>query len=202
MAPRETRANLNSRIRFTLKITLTDTRPSIWRRLVVPADITLLCLHNVIQAAMGWSNSQLHYFADKRGKFYTTTRQAGAVSDGQRTRLKTIFRTTGDWVRYVYDCGVSWEHTVELEVIGDVTGRAGRVECIAGQRRCPPEDCGGTANFAKLLAALAGKKRRTPSRRGIGEPSQGFFHGWLEGPFTPEGFDQAVVNSALRRLKL
>lgn len=193
---------MNPQIHFTLKITLIDTQPTIWRRLVVPADITLFCLHNVIQAAMGWSNSHLHYIADKRGKFYTTNRQAGSASDGQRAKLETIFPAPGDWVRYVYDCGVPWEHTVELEVIGDATERSWRAECIGGQRCCPPEDCGGTDNFAKLLEALAAKKRRPQHLIENAGHSQGFFHGWLEGPFQPEVFDRSFVNSALRRLRL
>ena len=201
-AVRETYANMNPKLVFTLKITLTDTQPVIWRRLVVPADITLLGLHHVIQAAMGWSNAHLHYFADKHGKFYTPTRPAGAVSDGSRTQLRTIFRTTGDWVRYVYDCGVAWEHTVELEVIGDARQRSRRAECVGGQRRCPPEDCGGPGSFAQLLEALAVKKRPTRSRLGINGRSQSFFQGWLEGPFKPEAFNRSRVNSTLRCLRV
>ena len=193
---------MNPKLVFTLKITLTDTQPSIWRRLVVPADITLLRLHHVIQAAMGWSNSHLHYFADKHGKFYTPTRPAGALSDGGRTKLGTIFRTTGDWVRYVYDCGVAWEHTVELEVVGDAGQRSRRAECVAGQRRCPPEDCGGPGSFAQLLEVLAVKKRPRQSRPEIDGRSQSFFHGWLEGPFKPEAFNRSRVNSVLRRLRV
>jgi hypothetical protein len=36
-----------------LKIELDDTDPSIWRRIEVPAAITLKELHRIIQAAMG-----------------------------------------------------------------------------------------------------------------------------------------------------
>lgn len=193
---------MKSKLVFTLKITLTDTQPAIWRRLIMPADITLLRLHNVIQAAMGWSNSHLHYFADKHGKFYTPARPAGAVSDGARTQLSAIFRTSGDWVRYVYDCGVVWEHTVELEVVGRAGRRSRRAECVAGRRRCPPEDCGGPGSFAQLLEALAVKKRPKRSRLGIDGCSQSFFQGWLEGPFRPEAFNRSRVNSALRRINV
>jgi len=193
---------MNPKVVFTLKITLTDTHPLVWRRLVVPADITLLQLNDVIQAAMGWSNSHLHYFADKNGKFYTPARPAGAVSDGARTQLNAIFRTAGDWVRYVYDCGVAWEHTVELELVGDAGKRSRRAECVAGQRRCPPEDCGGPGSFAQLLEALSVKKRMTRSRLGINGRSQSFFQGWLEGPFKPEAFNRSRVNSALRDIRV
>ncbi|MEX0652536.1 MAG: plasmid pRiA4b ORF-3 family protein [Phycisphaeraceae bacterium] len=47
---------------YTIRITLRDTKPPIWRRLAVPADITLGQLHEVIQIAMGWTDSHLHQY--------------------------------------------------------------------------------------------------------------------------------------------
>lgn len=46
----------------TLRMTLRDSKPPIWRRVAVPLDITLGQLHQVIQIAMGWTNSHLHQF--------------------------------------------------------------------------------------------------------------------------------------------
>ena len=48
---------------FQLKIALDHVEPAIWRRLLVPADITLGTLHFVLNEVMGWSNSHLHSFA-------------------------------------------------------------------------------------------------------------------------------------------
>lgn len=50
---------------FTVRITLRDSKPPIWRRVAVPSDITLGQLHEVIQIAMGWTNSHLHQFVLK-----------------------------------------------------------------------------------------------------------------------------------------
>ena len=47
---------------YELRITLKGTKPPIWRRVAVPAAITLGQLHQVIQIAMGWTDSHLHHF--------------------------------------------------------------------------------------------------------------------------------------------
>ena len=45
-----------------LRISLMEHTPTIWRRLLVPGEITLAKLHMVFQAAMGWEDYHLHYF--------------------------------------------------------------------------------------------------------------------------------------------
>jgi len=47
---------------YQIKVTLRGTRPPIWRRLLVPAELTLEQLHAALQAAMGWDDSHLHEF--------------------------------------------------------------------------------------------------------------------------------------------
>ena len=43
--------------------------PTVWRRLVVPASLTLRQLHAVLQTAMGWEDYHLHLF-DVDGVLY------------------------------------------------------------------------------------------------------------------------------------
>jgi pRiA4b ORF-3-like protein len=45
-----------------LRISLMEHTPTIWRRLLVPGEITLAKLHPIFQAAMGWEDYHLHYF--------------------------------------------------------------------------------------------------------------------------------------------
>lgn len=40
----------------SLKVTLRDTKPPVWRRLLAPGETTLGDLHRAIQAAMGWED--------------------------------------------------------------------------------------------------------------------------------------------------
>jgi len=53
---------LNPQGLLQLRIELRDIEPVIWRCVLVPDTITLVRLHAVIQAAMGWWDSHLHEF--------------------------------------------------------------------------------------------------------------------------------------------
>ena len=52
-----------------LKVTLTGSKPPIWRRLLVPGDLDLYALHIAIQVAMDWDGGHMHAF-DIAGKQY------------------------------------------------------------------------------------------------------------------------------------
>lgn len=45
-----------------LRIELEHSQPLIWRTIAVPNNVTLVKLHSVIQAAMGWRDGHLHEF--------------------------------------------------------------------------------------------------------------------------------------------
>ncbi|HXW81731.1 MAG TPA: plasmid pRiA4b ORF-3 family protein, partial [Acidimicrobiales bacterium] len=49
-------------VSFQLRIQLEDVKPVVWRRLLVPGNVRLSKLHDMFQAAMGWTNSHLHSF--------------------------------------------------------------------------------------------------------------------------------------------
>ncbi|MFW6061311.1 MAG: plasmid pRiA4b ORF-3 family protein [Planctomycetota bacterium] len=50
---------------YQIRVTLKRSKPPIWRKLAVPSDMVLGELHEVIQIAMGWTNSHLHQFVLK-----------------------------------------------------------------------------------------------------------------------------------------
>ena len=55
---------------YRLKIALRGSgKPPIWRRVIVPAEITLDQLHVVMQVVMGWENDHSHRFEFERGNF-------------------------------------------------------------------------------------------------------------------------------------
>ena len=180
---------------FILKITLVDTRPPVWRQVIVPADITLARLHTVLQTAVGWGGSGPHYFADQAGQFYATGQSGGLVKDARRFKLQKILCVPRDRMRYVYNGASCWEHSVALESVVAEGERRRRAECLAGARQCPPEDCASAADFAALLKRLSGRKRSKSQ-------AVGFCRGWIDGPFQPEAFDHLVVSSSLKRVRV
>ena len=47
---------------YTLHIRLEHIEPLIWRRVIVPGQISLYKLHQFLQVIMGWENYHLHMF--------------------------------------------------------------------------------------------------------------------------------------------
>ena len=45
-----------------LRISLRGVSPPVWRRLLIPEQITIVQLHRVMQLAMGWNDEHLHRF--------------------------------------------------------------------------------------------------------------------------------------------
>jgi hypothetical protein len=137
-----------------LKITLLDTEPPVWRRLLVPATIRLDRLDRVIQAAMGWTNSHLHMFIHSSGR-YGVPDLDFPLHDERRATLRDLAAREGEVIRYEYDFGDGWEHEIVVEQLLAAKPGGRYPICLAGARACPPEDCGGVHGYAELLDTLA-----------------------------------------------
>ena len=66
---------------YLLTIRLYGIELDIWRRFVVPGDITLDRLHDVIQIVMGWQDYHLHTFTIGK-KRYTENPESKARTRG------------------------------------------------------------------------------------------------------------------------
>ena len=180
---------------FQLKVTIKNTKPPVWRRVLVDGASHLDEVHEVIQAAFGWWNSHLHQF-EVDGKEYGVPDPDGddwgpPIIDEGFIRLDSV-ATVGSSFTYTYDFGDWWEHKITVEKILPGTGDTSVPACIGGRRACPPEDCGGPWGYEHLLAALA--DRAHPEHRRLSE--------WLGRPFDPEAFDPTDFADNLREGRL
>jgi len=131
-------------------VTLREVTPAVVRVVDVPATATLPELHDLLQVALGWTDSHLHEFATADGLRYARPDLDDDGDGGVRDESTATLRDLPPRFTYRYDFGDGWEHDVE------VIGRGGPVpSCIDGEGACPPEDCGGPDGYAELLDALA-----------------------------------------------
>jgi Plasmid pRiA4b ORF-3-like protein len=149
---------------YRLRVDLHRARPPIWRRLDVRSDATLDVVHQVLQAAFGWTDSHLHRFALGGDPFeqhselflcpYDVEEGEDDGTPASEVRLDETLQEPGDVLRYVYDCGDSWELTLRLEEVRPAARQAPTAVCIDGRRAAPPEDCGGITDVDELAEVL------------------------------------------------
>jgi hypothetical protein len=140
---------------YQVKITLRGvSKPPVWRRVAVPADITLDLLHDLILRVMGWEGGHLHMFSTGGAEYGPPDTGLGHGNDAA-VRLLELLSGPGDKLRYTYDFGDDWEHDVVLEEILPASPGTTYPRCLAGKGACPPEDCGGVWGYADLKEILA-----------------------------------------------
>ena len=190
------------------KIEMPEILPLIWRRIQVPTDYNFWDLHVAIQDSMGWLDCHLHVFF--KGKLMGEGMEGigipgdefddGHTRPGWEVPIKDRFTEPGSKFTYEYDFGDDWRHAVLLEDIIPVEIGVMYPRCLAGERACPPEDCGGVGGYYELLKI-------------IGEPGHEEHQemiSWLKGhlkkyhPYKPDVFDprKVVFSDPKKRLKM
>jgi hypothetical protein len=172
-------------------VTLTGIRPPIWRRLQVSSAINLRRLHDVIQAAMGWTQSHLYRFEVGGVDFGEPDPEDDlAFRSAKATPLRTIAPAPGAVFLYEYDFGDCWQHRIVVEQVLPPEPGAAYPRCTAGKRACPPEDVGGVWGYEEFLAAI-----RDPEHE-----EHEAMREWGGEEFDPETFDLRAVNEQLAHL--
>jgi len=176
---------------YQLKITLMDTKPPIWRRILVSANVRLDIFHLILQETMGWMNEHLHQFTAHGASYGPQFNDLGGeleYEDEARYRLSQLLNQEKDSLRYEYDFGDSWQHKITLEKILPHDNTVQVPVCIKGKRNGPPEDCGGVWGYDDLVEILSNPKH----------PEYQHMKEWLGSEFDPEHFDLDEINAALR----
>lgn len=144
---------------YQIKVTLSDSKPPIWRRIEVPEDIRLDKLHTVLQIAMGWTDSHLHQFSlptpREQPVIYYGMRDPDVdksrTMDERRYRLNELINTPRQKLIYEYDFGDLWDHVLVLEKILEPDPDVRYPRCTAGKLACPLENSGGVYGYYQVL---------------------------------------------------
>jgi Plasmid pRiA4b ORF-3-like protein len=181
---------------YQLKVTLRYTKPPIWRRLLVPAGLTLEVLHDVLQVAMGWENCHMHDFRVGQKRFGEPDPEERLMGldpthNERTTHLYRVLGKVGAKAVYTYDFGDGWEHAIVVEKVLPPEPGVAYPVCVAGKLRCPPEDCGGVGGYYNLLEALSDSNH----------PEHKELMGWVGGEINPAAFSVDEVNRRLKPLQ-
>jgi len=168
-----------------LKITLLHTDPPIWRRIRI-ADYPLHNVHELIQVAMGWERCHLYAFVIGGKKLPEYPDELDGEPDDSvwDTKLSDVAQQEGAKFRYIYDFGDGWEHEVVVEKIVDGPDDAPQATCMAGERRCPPEDVGGVPGYEAFLEAISDPNHESHKQ----------MLNWMGGSYDPDEFRAEAVN--------
>jgi hypothetical protein len=181
----------NTAHRFHIKLEGID--PPVWRRIRVPSSYSFWDLHVAIQDAMGWLDCHLH-------RFHVRNPETGELASigipddepyldeppclaGWGVPIARYFVKEGDAASYEYDFGDDWRHTVALEGVDTIRKDERRLSCLGGERRCPPEDCGGIHGYAEMLEVIAD----------VSHPEHEVMLQWLGGAYDAQAFSPSDV---------
>ena len=195
---------------YKIKIELRNSNPLIWRKVIVPSEITFRRLHDVIQFVMGWKNYHLYDFNIKEENlrvtgdeeaiaeyhFYSKIKLTKANDPhGYITKLLEIKPELSDKVKidkyiaqyysieYIYDFGDYWKHDIFLEQIVEDYEYNYPI-CLDGVGACPPEDIGGILEYEEFLEII--KNKQHPEHKEVKE--------WANNNNYKETFDINDVN--------
>ncbi|MDQ6747407.1 MAG: plasmid pRiA4b ORF-3 family protein [Candidatus Dormibacteraeota bacterium] len=179
------------------RIELQDSDPLVWRAIEVPGDYTFWDLHVAIQDAMGWLDYHLHRFTlphprTRQERVFGIHNLSADCDDppGWAHQIAALFTVRNATAVYLYDFGDGWRHTVRLVAMVRRDFTRPYPRCVAGERACPPEDCGGIPGFSAIVTGLRTGNLDKETRA------------WLPQGYDPARFDPGGVrfSNPARRL--
>lgn len=179
---------------YQLHIELQYLKPSVWRRVLVPASIKLPKLHVTLLWAMGWEGGHLHEFIFGDTNYGVPDPDFPSdppMRDQARVTLSKALGALKSFT-YVYDYGDNWQHRVKVEKVLPPDPELISPVCVDGRNACPPEDVGGPPGYLEFLEVI-----RNPAH-------EDYRHllDWCGGSFEPNAFDLDAVNERLLEIKL
>jgi hypothetical protein len=90
---------------------MNEVEPTVQRVMDVPAGALLPELHDLLQVAIGWTDSHLHQFVADDARYAMPGTDA---DDDELDETGVALRALPTRFSYLYDFGDGWEHVVEV----------------------------------------------------------------------------------------
>lgn len=198
-----------------MKVSMPFDGLSIWRRVLVPLDLSFAEFHEVLQILFDWQDSHLHEFyifnqnETIEPQFYHSPYRItgdfrpvlNIVMDEElmsypnevdkaleKTMVLSDVIPKYTVLKYMYDFGDSWQHEIVVEKLVE-DGSLKTPRCLDGEGDAPPEDCGGEPGFYEFLAIMDDPSH--PEHEGMKQ--------WASGQLYRR-FDKEFVNWRLEKM--
>ena len=192
-----------------VRMRLPECDPEIWRLLELAGSLSLAQVHEILQVAFGWEGTHLHRFT--AGDPFARLRPVdGEIIDPPQwlpaqwceeptdlaeedCSLDQLLAVGSGGAFYEYDVGDSWLHRLELVSRRPPNEDTPPAGLLAGARRGPLEDSGGSPGYGEILDVLADSAH--PDHVEVAE--------WvtdvtgIDEPYDPDFLDINAVNRAL-----
>ena len=183
---------------FEFDIILQEIQPRVWRRLLVRTTATFTQLHKAIQDSFGWQEYHLWEFRLPTFVGHPIAGLPGGeeydrpTPDARQVKLSSYFtgKRVVEWCEYEYDFGDDWTHDVKLIAVRSDKESFKR-QLLDGERAAPPEDCGGTPGYERMVHFVE-------TGEDIHQEPPGELAAWL-GSWRPDGFDLAKAKAEFDR---
>ncbi|MDR3192448.1 MAG: plasmid pRiA4b ORF-3 family protein [Treponema sp.] len=190
---KKTKSN-HPQLAYVLRVSIKESRPSIWRKLSVPAGCTLGDLHTILQIAFDWDNAHLHVFTVNSARYGVMDADFDYwddMTDEDSVCLYDLKLQPKQKFSYLYDFGDSWEHEISVSKIippGEEKWDLTRPRCLGGRRAAPPEDSGGVWGYESMLETV-----KDPNHE-----EYNYINEWL-GEFDPDYISVEEINACLEQ---
>jgi hypothetical protein len=139
--------------RLSLKMEVLGTKPGIWRRVSLPADVSFFDLHCAVQDSFGWLDVGEHRFEVREAgevEVVFKRKPAEGEFDEVTSPVSELVLNGVSQVHYVYGTDEIWDHLIQIEGAAEAS-RDAIPKMEGGEGLCPPEGVGGPEGFRKFL---------------------------------------------------
>ncbi|MEJ6581189.1 MAG: plasmid pRiA4b ORF-3 family protein [Akkermansiaceae bacterium] len=142
-----------SAARLLVLIAVLETKPRIWRRVSLPADVSFYDLHCAIQDSFGWLDVGEHCFEVREGgevEVVFKRKPAETEFDEVTSPVSELVLNGVSQFHYLYGTDERWDHLILIEGAAEAS-REALPKMAGGEGLCPPEGVGGPEGFRQFL---------------------------------------------------